>query len=170
MKAIYHIFFCFVFLCPAYILQAQCDSNVRYVKTPTGYLMVLKQGDNVFSQLKIFAKKENIPSASFTAIGFAEIEFGFFNRRTKQYRPKKFKAGEVGSMHGSIAWQNGDISIHSHGLLCDKKFRAHGGHILSATVGTGTLEITIVVHDQKLDRKYNAALGANELSLSNCGN
>ncbi|HMI02186.1 MAG TPA: hypothetical protein VK541_06875 [Pedobacter sp.] len=44
-------------------------------------------------------------------------------------------------------------------------FKAFGGHLLSATVGTGSLEITVIVHDKKLQRKMEEPLGANVLQL-----
>ena len=96
----------------------------RYVKVPAGYLMVLRQGDNVFKELEKFSKEENIPSANFTAMGFVNITFGFFNFQTKQYNPKDFKDVELVSMHGTIAWKNDTIAIHAHGVVADKTFRA----------------------------------------------
>jgi len=127
--------------------------------------MVLQPGDTVLAQLKTLAKKENIPAANFTGMGFAEVTFGFFSAKTKKYKPKHFKAGELAAMHGSIAWQNDTVSIHTHGVITDKKFKAYGGHILTAVVGKGTLEIMIVVHDKKIERIKDEVLGANVLCL-----
>jgi predicted DNA-binding protein with PD1-like motif len=149
-------------------IVAQPASSLRYTKVTTGYLMVLRQGDNLFGQLEALAQAEHIPSANFTGMGFAEVEFGFFNFKTKTYRPKRFKAAELATMQGSIAWQNGKPSIHAHGLIANKKFKAFGGHILSATVGTGSLEILVTVHDKTLERKKDEALGANILCVDNC--
>ncbi len=41
----------------------------RYMKTPTGYLMVLRMGDNAFAELTKLAKAETVPAASMTALG-----------------------------------------------------------------------------------------------------
>lgn len=70
-------------------------------------------------------------------------------------------------MHGSIAWQNGKVSIHTHGVVGDKKFNAYAGHILSGTVSTGSLEVMIIPHDKKLERKFDDKLGANVLDIGN---
>ena len=48
----------------------------RSIKTSTGYLMVLRQGDDVFARLEELAEREWIPSASFVGIGFlSEVTF-----------------------------------------------------------------------------------------------
>jgi predicted DNA-binding protein with PD1-like motif len=144
------------------------SEETRYIKTPTGYLMVLRQGDEVFEQLEKMAWQEHIPSASFTGMGFAEVTLGFFNVKTKKYKSKRFKAAELAAMQGSLAWQEGKPSIHMHGVIADKKFNTRGGHILSAKVGTGTLEIAVVLNDKRLEREKDKSLGANVLCLDQC--
>jgi predicted DNA-binding protein with PD1-like motif len=137
----------------------------RYTKVPEGYLMVLHQGDNVFEQLEIFAQQENIPAANFTGMGFVDVTFGFFDFKTKQYDPKEFKGVELASMHGTIAWKEGKPNVHSHGVAGDKSFKAHAGHILSATVSTGSLEIMLIIHDKRLERKKDESIGADVLEI-----
>ncbi|RZK18788.1 MAG: DNA-binding protein [Pedobacter sp.] len=145
------------------------DSNQakRYIKTPTGFFMVLRQGDDVLSHLENFALKENIPSATYSGMGFVNAKFGFFNFKTKEYEPKEFSDVELASMTGSIAWQKGKVSLHTHGTVTGKDFKAYGGHLLTAIVGTGSVEITIMVHQQKLERIKEEPLGANVLNLGN---
>ena len=141
-----------------------------YTKVPAGYLMVLRQGDNIFEEIEALAQKENIPSANFTGMGFVNMTFGFFDFKKKEYDPKQeFKDMELASMHGSIAWQKGKVSIHAHGTVTGKDFKAFGGHILSGTVSTGSLEIMVTVHDKKLERIKEEKLGANVLCVGNCG-
>ena len=141
----------------------------RYTKVPHGYLMVLRQGDDILKEIELLTQKENIPSANFTGMGFVDMTFGFFDFRKKTYDPKKeFKGVELASMHGTIAWQDGKVSIHAHGTVTDKEFNAHGGHILSGTVGTGSVEIMIIVHDKKLERIMEKDLGANVLCVDKC--
>lgn len=147
--------------------KPQQDTTKRYIKTPTGFFMVLRQGDDVLAQLENFALRENIPSASYSGMGFVNAKFGFFNFKTKEYKPKEFEGVELASMSGSIAWQNGKPSLHTHGTVTGKDFKAYGGHLLSATVGTGSVEITITVHQQKLERVKEEPLGANVLNLGN---
>lgn len=145
--------------------QQVADSS-RYIKVKAGYLVVLRQGDSVFQQIEKIAIKEKIPSANFTGMGFvSHIKFGFFNKATKEFDPKEFYEMELASLTGSIAWENGKPSLHLHGVGGDKEMVTRGGHILSAVVGTGSLEILITIHEQKLERKMDAAIGAKVLQV-----
>lgn len=144
--------------------KAQTSSE-KYIKVPAGYLMVLRKGDDVLAQIEEMTIKEKIPSANFSGMGFVDAEFGFFNFETKKYEPKEFKDVELAGMTGSIAWQNDTVSLHTHGIVTDKNFNAFGGHMLSATVGTGSVEILITVHDKTLERTMEQPLGANVLNL-----
>lgn len=149
----------------SFTINAQSADTARYIKTPTGYLIVLRQGDDVFKEIEKFAVAEKVPSANFTGMGFVNARFGFFDFKTKQYKPKDFKEVEMASMTGSIAWQKELPSLHVHGVVTDANFKAWGGHLLSATVSTGSLEITVIVHEKKLERKMEDPLGANVLQL-----
>ena len=148
--------------------SAQEKEVCRYTKTPTGFLMVLRQGDDVISNIENLAKAENIPSASFTGIGFAsDVTFGFYDFNEKKFNPKTFKKVEMGSLTGSVAWNEKGPSIHIHGVATDEKFDAYGGHILSLHVGTGSMEIYVTINDKKLERKIEQPLNANVLQI-NC--
>ena len=114
---------------------------LRYTKVPAGYLMVLREGDTIFGEIEKMAQKENIPSANFTVMGFVTMTFGFYDFEKKEYDPKEFKNMELASMQGSIAREKGKISIHAHGTVTGKDFKAYGGHILSGMVSTGSVEI-----------------------------
>ncbi len=153
--------FFFAFLLFSIISEAQ----PRYTKVPAGYLMVLRQGDDVLDELKKFAVKENIPSANFTGMGFVNITFGYFNFKKKEFKPRSFNDVELTSMHGTIAWQKDTVSIHAHGVVGNKQFKTYSGHILGAVVGTGSVEIMIIPHDKKLERVKDDQLGANVLEL-----
>lgn len=147
---------------------AQQKDICRYHKTPTGFLMVLRQGDDVIANIENLAKSENIPSASFSGIGFAsDVTFGFYDFKAKKFNPKIFNKVEMGSLTGSVAWNEKGPSIHVHGVATDEKFNAYGGHILSLHVGTGSMEIYVTVNDEKLERKIEQPLNANVLQL-NC--
>jgi len=145
-------------------LSAQNNQH-QYTKVPTGYVMVLTQGDSLFPALERLAVLENIPSASFSAIGFVHIRFGFFRFSRKKYKSRTFKNMELASLNGSLAWKDGKPSLHAHGVAASNRFKTRGGHILGAVVSTGSLEITITVHDKKLWRKKNEQLGADVLTI-----
>jgi len=148
------------------IAQQTKPEKPRYTKVPAGYLMVLREGDNILREIEALTEKENIPSANFTGMGFVNMTFGFYDFKLKKFDPKAFKDMELASMHGTIAWQKGKVSIHAHGTVTGKDFKAYGGHILSGTVGTGSLEILVTVHDKKLERVKEEKLGANVLCIA----
>jgi len=158
-------FLSLLLFCAAMQTNSNAQSSPKYVKVPVGYLMVLRQGDDVFAELEKLAEKEKIPSANLSGMGFINAKFGFFNFDTKEYEPKEFKDVELASMSGSIAWKEGKPSLHCHGTVTGKDFVAHGGHMLGATVSTGSVEIIITVHSQQLERVTEQPLGANVLQL-----
>jgi len=146
---------------------ATAAEPVRYTKTPTGYLMVLRQGDDVIASLERLAKDEKLPSASFTGIGFMrEVTFGFYDFAKKAFQPKTFHDVEIAGMTGSIAWKNGKPSVHLHAAAAGRDFNVVGGHVLEAQVGTGSAEITVIVHDRRLDRTVDPELGVDVLQLA----
>ncbi|MCG5072077.1 PPC domain-containing DNA-binding protein [Paraburkholderia tagetis] len=147
------------------IAAAGTDVQRRYIKTPTGYFMVLRMGDNVFEQLTKFANAENIPAASVSAIGFGHATFGYWHASKKAFDAKTFHNVEMGSIVGSVAWHEGKPSIHLHGVAGDSNFNAYGGHLLDLEVGTGSMEITLNVHQKRLERAIDACIGANVLGI-----
>jgi predicted DNA-binding protein with PD1-like motif len=137
-----------------------------YVRTPTGFLMVLRRGDDVIANIEKLAGAEKIPSASFTGIGFlGEVTFGFYDFPKKQFQPETFHDVEMAGMTGSIAWKEGKPSIHAHATVAGRDFKAVGGHVLAAKVGTGSVEITVIAHDKRLQREVDPDIGANVLQL-----
>ena len=164
-KTIFTILF-FMALITAHAQEKVNTEKCRYIKTAYGYLMVLREGDDVLANIENLAKEKQIPSANFTGIGFAsEATFGFFDFNAKKFNPKTFNKVEMGSLTGSIAWNEGKPSIHIHGVATDDKFDAYGGHILALKVGTGSMEVYITVNSEKLERKIEQPLNANVLQL-----
>lgn len=155
-----------VFLGAPSLARAAEEGTSSYIKTPTGYLMVLHQGDNVIAGIEKLAEREKLPSGSITGIGFMrDVTFGYFDFAKKDFQPKTFHDVEIAGMTGSIAWKAGKPSVHLHAVAAGRDFAAVGGHVLTATVGTGSAEITIVAHDKQLERKVDPGLGVNVLQL-----
>ena len=49
--------------------------------------------------------------------------------------------------------------------MTDGSFVGAGGHLLGLIVGTGSCEITVMLHPQRLERFVDPAIGANVLAL-----
>lgn len=139
----------------------------RFMRIDGGYLMVLRRGDDVFANLIDLTRRMNVPSASLVGLGFGHATFGFWDAQQRRFNPRRFDNVEIGSLVGSLAWKDGEPLPHLHAVACDSSFAAHGGHLLALEVGTGSMELTITVHAQQLQRRTDAATGANVLEL--CG-
>jgi predicted DNA-binding protein with PD1-like motif len=138
----------------------------RYIPTPVGFLMVLRQGDDVFARLEALMRSEMIPSACIGGLGFAgRVTFGFFDYEKKEYRPKTMHDLELTNLTGTLAWKDGEPSIHAHGTAGDDSFRTFGGHLLALEVGRGSLEIIVTVIPTRLERAVDPGIGANVLQL-----
>lgn len=138
----------------------------RYIPTPNGYLMVLRQGDDVFARLEALMNEEKIPGATIAGFGFLRTAtFGFFDFETNEYRPKTFNNLELTNLTGTLGWKEGKPAIHAHGVAGDENFGTFGGHVLSLEVGRGSLEISVVVIPTLLERAVDAEIGANVLQL-----
>lgn len=171
MKLIKTVFIVVMLFYCSFIMAQQTKPDIpRYTKVSSGYLMVLRQGDDIMKEIEKMATVEKIPSANFTGMGFVSMTFGFFNFKSKEYDPKEFKNVELASLTGSIAWQDDKVSIHAHGTVTDDKFSTYGGDILKGTVSTGSVEILVIVHDKKFERIMEQPLGANILCIGNCKN
>jgi predicted DNA-binding protein with PD1-like motif len=138
----------------------------RYIPTPSGFLMVLRQGDDAVARLTALAEAEAIPAASLSGFGFAgSVTFGFFDFATAQYRPREWRDVEIASLTGSLAWRDGHPALHAHGVASDAEFRCFGGHLLGLVVGRGSLELTITLLPGWLQRAVEPEIGAAVLQL-----
>lgn len=139
---------------------------LRYIPVPVGFLMVLRQGDDVLARLEGLMRDEDIPSASIRGIGAGgAIRFGYFDLDRGDYVPKDFADLEVTGLTGSLAWKDGAPSVHAHATASGQDFNAVGGHLLGLTVGRGSFEVTITVHDRRLERRHDDSIGADVLTL-----
>jgi len=95
----------------------------RYIATATGFLMVLRQGDDFFARLEALMRDEMIPSAFLSGLGFAgQVTFGFFDYEKKEYMPNTMHNLELTNLTGTLAWKNGEPSVHAHGTAGSPAF------------------------------------------------
>ncbi|KFL30031.1 DNA-binding protein [Devosia riboflavina] len=128
--------------------------------------MVLRQGDDVLARLEALMLEKDIPSASIQGMGFAGlVRFGFFDFERSDFQPRDFADMEITGLVGTLAWKKGKPAIHAHATASGRDFQAFGGHLLALTVGRGSFEVTITVHDRRLQRQHDESIGANILLL-----
>jgi len=138
----------------------------RHIAVPNGFLMVFRQGDDVYPCIEAIMREERIPSASMAGFGFvAEARFGYFNFERGDYDAQTFRELEITGLIGTLAWKDGKPSIHAHATGGDRQFRMAGGHVLGLVVGRGSFELSVAVHPQRLERRLEPDIGANVLQL-----
>ena len=124
------------------------------------FAVILESGEEVMQKILEFAKAQKISASQFTAIGaFSETIVGFFDFSIKDYKKIPFKQQmEVLTLNGDITLFKGEYKIHAHVVLGKEDGRAHGGHLLKATVHP-TLEIILNESPAYLSREMDKESG-----------
>ncbi|MDQ0333533.1 putative DNA-binding protein with PD1-like motif [Mesorhizobium sp. YL-MeA3-2017] len=124
-------------------------------------IVVLDDGEDAFSRLQEFARKEGVSAASLTAIGaFSRATVGWFDFASKSYKEIAVdEQCEVLSAIGDVAvGDDGKASLHVHVVLGLSDGSTRGGHLLKGTVHP-TLEVVLTETPAKLRRRKRPALG-----------
>ena len=129
-------------------------------KTDAGYFLQLNKGDEVMESLTAFAKEQGITTGFFTGIGaFRDMTVAYRDTETQTYPSQEFLGTyEVLSCKGNFALKDGEPFVHCHIVFADTNFRAHGGHLLKATVAV-IGEFQINEADTEIHRELDEATG-----------
>lgn len=135
--------------------------------TERGYIIRIERGEKVIEMLANFCKEKNIQGGSFTAIGaVSEAEVGYYDFEKRQYFSKKHKGDlEVVSMSGNVSIGDAGPIIHPH-IVLSKGIEGTciGGHLDEAIVSL-TLEISLDVLKEPLERRHDTETGLKLLQL-----
>jgi len=132
------------------------------------HIVVLDPGEEAFSAIGEFAKREKISAASISAVGaFRRAKVGWFDFASKKYLPIEIdQQCEVLSVLGDIAVDDkGKPSVHVHAVLGVRDGSTRGGHLLEAIVNP-TLELTITETPVQLRRTSRPELGIALIDLT----
>ena len=124
-------------------------------------VIVLDTGEEAFAALSQFARDNQIKAASLTAIGaFSRATLGWFDIQAKTYKPIEVdEQCEALSFVGDVAEDDdGQPSLHLHGVVGLSDGTTRGGHLIKATVRP-TLEVTLTETPAHLHRRKQADLG-----------
>jgi uncharacterized protein len=100
------------------------------------WMLRLEDGQDVFETLRSFATAEGLRAAVVVSgIGMVKrATIGYWNG--SEYAPHEIREPhELISMHGSLAENDGEPSIHLHVGLVGPDHRCVGGHLLQGTIG-----------------------------------
>lgn len=122
----------------------------------------IDRGEEILSQIKEIASKENIKLASVNALGATnDFTVGVFNISEKKYRANHFQGDfEIVSLHGNINTMSGEFYAHIHMSAGNERCEVFGGHLNRAIV-SATCEMIINIIDGEVDRRFDEASGIN---------
>ena len=131
----------------------------RFGKT---IVMRIDRGEEILTQLKAMALKENIKLASVRALGATnDFTVGVFKVDEKKYYANHFTGDfEIVSLTGTISTMNGEYYAHLHMSAGDEQGRVFGGHLNEAII-SATCEMVVEVIDGRAERTHDADVGLN---------
>ena len=131
----------------------------RFGKT---IVMRIDRGEEILTQLKAMALKEDIQLASVRALGATnDFTVGVFKVDEKKYYANHFTGDfEIVSLTGTISTMNGEYYAHLHMSAGDEHGRVFGGHLNEAII-SATCEMVVEVIDGRVERTHDADVGLN---------
>ena len=125
----------------------------------------LERGEDLLDSLVALAKKYELVSGFFSAIGaLSEASIGFFEKG--KYKSIRIESNlEVVSCIGNISYREGEVTAHAHIVVGDREGKAFGGHVLKGCVVSVTCEIFLVEINRRINRTEDKATGIFLLDL-----
>lgn len=122
----------------------------------------IDKGEEILTEIKEIALKENIRLANINALGATDdITVGVYNTKEKKYYSNNFTGDmEIVSLTGTINTMNNEFYSHLHMSCGDTKGNVFGGHLNRAVV-SATCEMVIYIIDGKVDRYHDEETGLN---------
>ena len=122
----------------------------------------IDKGEEILTQLKNIALKEEIKLASVRALGATDdFTVGVFKVDEKKYYANHFTGDfEIVSLTGTISTMNGEYYAHLHMSAGDEQGRVFGGHLNEAII-SATCEMVVEVIDGQVERAHDADVGLN---------
>jgi len=126
----------------------------------------IDRGEEILTQMKEIALKEQIKLASVAALGAVDdFTVGVFHVEEKKYEANHFTGEfEIVSLAGTISTMKGEYYAHLHMSAGDEKGHVFGGHLNEAHV-SATCEMVIQVIDGQVDRVFDESVGLNLFSF-----
>lgn len=124
------------------------------------FILALKAGEDLFSNILKCAAAAKLPAASISGIGgLDDIRVAYYNLTSKEYQITLFSGMyELISLNGNISTVEDSLFVHIHAALGRADYSVIGGHIMSATINPSA-EITIIPLAQPIYRAYDKNTG-----------
>lgn len=125
------------------------------------FVVVLETGEEIVASLQQFAERENVHTASFTAIGaLSDAVLLYFDWQRKDYQKIPVREQvEVASLIGDVADDpKGKPALHIHIVLGTRDGSAKAGHLGEGHVRP-TLEVVVTENPAHLRKVKDAETG-----------
>ena len=135
---------------------------MEYRKFKNVIVARIDKGEEILTEIKNIALKENIKLANINALGaVGDVVVGVFKTVEKKYYSNSFKGDfEIVSLTGSINTMNNEFYSHLHMSIGNEDGQIFGGHLSKAIV-SATCEMFIYVIDGDVDRYFDEEIGLN---------
>ena len=139
---------------------------MEYRKFGDTYIVRMDPGEEILTQLKVFAEQEGVKLASVTALGAVkDFTVGVFDTGAKVYKSNRFQGVyEIVSLVGTINTMDDAFYCHVHMCAADQQGRAFGGHLNEAVI-SATCELTVTCLPGRTDRAFSDEVGLNLISF-----
>ena len=139
---------------------------MKYKKCNDKVVVRIDKGEEIVKALKQICSSLDIKLGMIIGIGATDkATIGLFDMKTKQYHSTEFVGDhEIAPLYGNISTMDGNVYIHLHVNLCNKKHVSFGGHLNSAIV-SATFEGVITIIHGKVERIFDDTTGLNLLSF-----
>lgn len=129
--------------------------NARAVTVSEEYLARLEHGADWREEIEEFCARKGIESAWFNAMGAVQdAEIWFYDQDDQEYQSVTFDEPlEVAACVGNVALLDGEPFAHTHAVLSRRSGQSLAGHLDSATVFAG--EVNLRVFEEPLEREHD---------------
>ena len=139
---------------------------MEYRKFGDTYIVRIDKGEEILTQLKVFAEAEGVKLASITGLGAVkDFTVGVFDPNAKVYQSNRFQGVyEIVSLVGTINTMDDAFYCHVHMCAADQQGRAFGGHLNEAVI-SATCELPVTCLPGRTDRMFSDEVGLNLISF-----
>ncbi|KAB1192831.1 DUF296 domain-containing protein [Haloferax sp. MBLA0076] len=129
--------------------------NARAVTVSEEYLARLEHGADWREEIEEFCARKGIESAWFNAMGAVQdAEIWFYDQDDQEYQSVTFDEPlEVAACVGNVSLLDGEPFAHTHAVLSRRSGQSLAGHLDSATVFAG--EVNLRAFDEPLEREHD---------------
>ena len=139
---------------------------MEYRKFGDTYIVRMDPGEEILTQLKVFAEQEGVKLASVTALGAVkDFTVGVFDTGAKVYKSNRFQGvSEIVSLVGTLNTMNDAFYCPLHMCAADQEGHAFGGHLNEAVI-SATCELVVTCLPGRTDRVFSDEVGLNLISF-----